>query len=197
MLCGDFILFWVDTIADIETQPEIPVGMKINDFKNRCQIYGAILIGTIFIALFLGCSSSTNISTPAIIGEKNRFRVISGDQAARTVNKLHGSIVSAGANVIAEYGQDPKDLLYITHYQDHREAQKSFDLMIKKIAAAKNGPFYYLMPVTKYDEKVYMALGIGAVHYIYRSGHYLLWLQSYQSFGITLPPQLLEYYPAG
>jgi hypothetical protein len=40
-----------------------------------------------------------------------------------------------------------------------------------------------------------MALGMGAVHYIYPSGKYLLWLQTFQSFGTELPPQLLELYP--
>jgi hypothetical protein len=33
------------------------------------------------------------------------------------------------------------------------------------------------------------------VHYIYPSGSTLLWFQTFQSFGTTLPPQLLAVYP--
>jgi hypothetical protein len=40
-----------------------------------------------------------------------------------------------------------------------------------------------------------MTLGMGAIHYIYVSGNFLLWLQSFQSLGDELPQQLLELYP--
>jgi len=67
------------------------------------------------------------------------------------------------------------------------------------------------MPIEKYQKKAYMALGMGAmhlkklksmrnqacvaVHFIYSSGPFLLWLQTFQSFGDTLPSQLLVLYP--
>jgi hypothetical protein len=96
---------------------------------------------------------------------------------------------------IAEYGRDPKDLLFISRYSDQSEAQKAFDLMIEKMAAAQKGPFFHLMPLGQYDNKVYMALGMGSMHYIYVSGNCLLWLQTYQSFRDKLPGGLLELYP--
>jgi hypothetical protein len=67
--------------------------------------------------------------------------------------------------------------------------------MIEKMAAAKKGPFFHLMPMGQYDNKVYMTLGMGAMHYIYVSGKCLLWLQTYQSFSDKLPGGLLELYP--
>jgi hypothetical protein len=96
--------------------------------------------------------------------------------------------------VIAEYGREKKDLLFISRYSDQAEAHKAFDLMIEKMAAAKKGPFFHLMPLDQYGNKVYMALGMGAMHYIYVSGNFLLWLQTFQSFGNNLPPKLLELY---
>jgi hypothetical protein len=51
------------------------------------------------------------------------------------------------------------------------------------------------MPLGKYENKVYFTLGMGASHYIYLSGRYLLWFQTFQSFGDLLPQQLLEFYP--
>jgi hypothetical protein len=173
----------------------------------KCKLF-SLVVG---IILF-GCSSSQDLPTPEKIGEKERLRVITGKQAAGVVNRMHGQSVATEANVIAEYGGgEKKDILYISRYADPKEAQKAFDLMIEKMAAAKKSPFFHLMPIGKYENKVYITLGMGAmhlkklksmrnqacvaVHYIYPSGPFLLWLQTFQSFGDTLPPQLLGLYP--
>jgi hypothetical protein len=155
------------------------------------------IIGVLFLSTLLGCSNSSPIQTPEKIGEKERTGVISGKQPAVVVNKLHGRVVAADANVIAEYGREKKDLLYITRYKDPKKAVESFDLMVSKIAGAENRPFFQPVPMAKYGNNAYMTLGMGAVHYIYISGNSLLWLQSYQSFGTSLPPRLLKMYPTG
>ena len=157
--------------------------------------YHLKIIGLGFIILIFGCANPLNLPTPEKIGEKERVREISGNRAAQAVDKMHGRSVATHANVIAEYGRNPKDLLFISRYSDHTEAQKAFDLMIEKMAAAKKGPFFHLMPLGQYDNKVYMTLGMGAMHYIYVSGKCLLWLQTYQSFRDKLPGGLLELYP--
>jgi hypothetical protein len=51
------------------------------------------------------------------------------------------------------------------------------------------------MPLPKYKNKVYITLGMGAVHYIYVSGNFLLWLQTTETFDDQLLPQLLKLYP--
>jgi len=52
--------------------------------------------------------------------------------------------------------------------------------------------FKYLMPLPTYENKADFTLGMGARHYIFLSGNYLVWLQT---FGGELPPQLLNLYP--
>jgi hypothetical protein len=153
------------------------------------------VVGFIIVTCILGCSSVVDLSTPEKIGEKERTRVITGKQAARIVNKMHGQSVATDANVIAEYGREKKDLLYISYYAGQSQAKEAFDLMIKKMAAAEKGPFFHFMPLSKYENRVYITLGMGASHYIYRSGRYLLWFQTYQSFADRLPQQLLVLYP--
>ena len=170
------------------------------------------LIGLVVGLILSGCTSAQDLPTPDKIGEKERMRVITGKQAAGVVNRMHGQSVATEANVIVEYGKgENKDLLYISRYADPKEAQKAFDLMIEKMAAAKKSSFSHLMPLGKYGNKVYITLGMGAmhlkklksmrnqayvaVHYIYSSGPFLLWLQTLQSFGDTLPPPLLGLYP--
>ena len=154
---------------------------------------------SLFVSLVLsGCAgtSAPDLPTPEKIGEKERLRVITGEQAAQVVNKMHGQSVATDANVIAEYGKgEKKDLLYVSSYTAPEAAKKAYDLMIEKMAAAKKSPFYHLMPMGEYQKKAYMTLGMGAVHYIYQSGSYLLWLQTFQSLGTELPPKLLALYP--
>ena len=157
-----------------------------------------ILISLVVGLILSGCTgtSTPDLPTPEKIGEKERLRLITGEQAVRVVNQMHGQSVATDASVIAEYGKsEKKDVLYVSRYTAAEAAQKAYDLMIEKMAAAPKSPFYHLMPVEKYQKKVYMTLGMGAVHYIYRSGSLLLWFQTYQSFGTNLPPQLLALYP--
>ncbi len=154
---------------------------------------------TLFISLILsGCTGTSvpDVPTPDKIGEKDRLRVISGEPAAQVINRMHGQSVATDANVIAEYGRgEKKDVLYISRYAAPEAAKKAYDLMLEKMVAAGKSPFYQLMPIEKYEKKAYMTLGMGAVHYIYPSGSVLLWFQTYQSFGTTLPKQLLALYP--
>ena len=148
------------------------------------------------VIVIWGCSGATDIRTPEKIGEKERTRVVTGDRAAAVVNKMHEGEVAGDDNAIAEYGSDKKEILYVTFYRDPKAAQKGFDAMIEKMRTTQNSPFFHLMPLPKYQNKVYITLGMGAVHYIYASGNFLLWLQTAQSFGNQLPPRLLELYPA-
>ena len=146
--------------------------------------------------LLFGCSDGIDIPTPEKIGERARLHLVSGQPAAQVVDRMHGRSVATDANVIAEYGNDEKkDILYISRYAETKAAQKAFELMIAKMAGAQKSPFYHLRPIGKYQKKVYMALGMGAVHYIYRSGSHLIWFQTHQPFGAELPPQLLSLYP--
>jgi hypothetical protein len=71
------------------------------DLKSNQRI-----IDFIFIIILIGCSPASDLPTPAMIGEKERIRVIAGKQAVRVVDKLHGQSVATTANVIAEYGRD-------------------------------------------------------------------------------------------
>jgi len=154
-------------------------------------------IVVLFSLALLGCSAPAHLESPEKIGGKERTKIISGAKAARVVDKLHGLSVAPDASIIAEYGRENKDVLYISRYSNRQEANESLDLMVGKIAAAEKGPFHHLMQIRKYKDKAYMTLGMGAIHYIYVSENFLLWLQTYQSFGMALPPKLLKLYPTG
>jgi len=153
-------------------------------------------ISLLMVALLVGCANSTpQLPAPQKIGQNQRSRTISGNQAASIINKMHGQSVAADANAIVEYGKEKQDILYISYYEDPNQAGKAFESMIDKMAAAKQGPFFHLMPLPRYKNKAYFTLGMGAGHYIFISGKFLLWLQTHQSFGGELPSGLLNLYP--
>ena len=141
------------------------------------------------------CSKQENIPAPEKIGEKDLTQVISGDDAIKAIDKLHGLMVAPQANVIAEYGTEPKDLLYISWYEKEDQAREAFISMISKMMKSEKGPFTHIRALPDYEEKAFMSLGMGAIHYIYYSSHYILWLQTYQDIGRELPDKLLSLYP--
>jgi hypothetical protein len=178
-------------------KPLSKVGKQENDYyfySMRLNFPTKYTVVLFSLALF-GCSAPTTFETPERMGEKERTKIISGKKAARVVNSMHGLSVAPDASVIVEYGQRKKDVLYISRYTNREDAHQSLGLMVGKISSVEKGPFFHLIQLRKYKHKVYMTFGMGAIHYIYISDNSILWLQSYQSFGTVLPPQLVKLYP--
>jgi len=159
--------------------------------SNKSVMSVLILI----IVFGLSCAKNEGITAPEKIIEKKLTQVISGDEAIKSIDKLHGLSVAPQKNVIAEYGGDPKDLLYISWYAEQDHAREAFISMINKMMKSEEGPFTHIRALPDYEEKVYMSIGMGAIHYIYYSSHYILWLQTYQDIGRELPDELLRLYP--
>ncbi len=142
-----------------------------------------------------GCAKKERMAVPEKISEKKITKLLTGDEAVKVIDKLHGLEVAPEENIIAEYGEDPKDLLYISYYKEEDQARNAFKLMINKMMKTDKGPFTHIRALPDYGEKVYMSIGMGAIHYIYYSSYYILWLQTYQDIGRELPKDLLSLYP--
>ena len=149
---------------------------------------------TLILALLCSCQSS-RIETPVSIGEKSRTGIKGEKQASEAINEMHGVEVAAVENLIAEYGDDKKDLLYISLFDTDAKAREMLDLMIQKIAHSKDGVFYHVMPLREYDKNAFITLGMGATNYVFISGQFLIWYQTYQSLGPNLPEELTHMYP--
>ncbi len=145
--------------------------------------------------LINGCQEQPEIDVPKNLGNFKLSNVILGEEASATINKLHGLSVAADKNIIAEYGEEKKDLLYISYYKETDKAEKLFRLMMDKMIQAKKSPFTHIQTIAAYNNQVYIVLGMGAYHYIYNTQNYILWLQTYQKFGRKLPSKLIELYP--
>ncbi len=149
---------------------------------------------TLILGLLCSCQSD-KIETPGSIGEKARTAIKGEKEASDAINEMHGLEVAAVKNLVAEYGDDKKDLLYISLFDTESKAREALELMIQKIAHAKDGSFYHVMPLRKYGRNAFITLGMGATNYIFISGRFLIWYQTYQSLGPDLPEDLTQMYP--
>ena len=145
--------------------------------------------------LLLSCGETQQIPRPEKLGEKPLVKTVIGAEAVEQINTLHGLSVAPDGNLIAMYDDSMGDVLYVSRFAQDADAVQSFEEMLKKMVQAEKSPFFHLMALPGYDDNVYITLGMGATHYIWRSGSYLLWLQTKQEFGLDLPADLLKMYP--
>jgi hypothetical protein len=156
-----------------------------------------ILLPVAFFAVLIGGCETPDVKTPEVIGEKKRTNIIVGSEARDAIDKLHGLNVATQKNLIAEYGDEQKDLLYISIFENSGQAGKALELMTRKIAHSKNGPFFHVMRLKDYSGDAFITLGMGATHYIFQSERSLIWFQTYQNLGPEIPEVLLNIYPVG
>jgi hypothetical protein len=145
----------------------------------------------VLIVFLISCSDKSGLKAPEKLGDKQQTKLISGDEAIKRINEVHGLAVAPSANVIVEYGDMEKDLLYISYYDDEIKAAEQFRLMIEKMQKTEDNPFSHMHKMGDGENDVYIALGMGAIHYIYRSSHHLVWFQTYQQ---TFGRELLQVY---
>ena len=146
--------------------------------------YKYLFLLLVFALLLSNCQNDSELRVPEKLGRLPLTGVISAEEA-----------VAAKQNMIAEYGTEQKDLLYISQYTTASVAQEVFSLMIEKMMEGGNSPFTHIKALKAYKEKVYITLGMGAYHYIFCSDTYLLWLQTYQKFGREIPEAIRQIYP--
>lgn len=148
--------------------------------------------------LLAACEKIEFLSTPEVIGEYERIKVVAGTEALESINRLHGQDVAPTMSIIAEYGpKEPRDLLYISYYEDPEDAEDAFAQMIKKIMHSKDGPFFHLMPIPPAEDRTFFLIGMGAEHYVYLSDQSIVWFQTYQAFNLNVPESLSKFYPVG
>ena len=162
-----------------------------------CLIYKyfSLLIFTVSSIYINSCNNQENLPTPDTVGTKTRSKIFSRTESVEVINKLHALSVAAQNNIIAEYGTDKKDLLYVSFYQNSDSAVIAFNEMIKKIAHNKKGPFHHLIQLSDTGKNGFFLMGMGAFHYVFISGNFIIWFQTYQSFGQEIPESILSYYP--
>jgi hypothetical protein len=116
---------------------------------------------------------------PLLPGELGRLvlqREISGENARRIVDRMHGTAVAQRENTIGYYGGSAGGAtLYVTLYETAGEASQVEQVMADRIAAG-NPVFGHFRIIEVRGRKVAICYGMGQTHFFLSRGRALYWL---------------------
>lgn len=103
-------------------------------------------------------------------------KVISGEEAAKIINRMHQGDVATHSDYIAEYkGNAGSATYYLSLYESPCQAAQAMKDMARVMKKQGHG-FSHFMQRTHKNISFYMALGQGQAHYFYANGIWLVWL---------------------
>lgn len=103
-------------------------------------------------------------------------KVISGEEAARIVNRMHRDEVATRENFIGHYQGDGRSAVYyVSLYDSPDQAEDAMEAMAAVMKKEGHG-FTHLMKRSDQDTPFYMALGQGQAHYFFSRDIELVWL---------------------
>lgn len=150
--------------------------MYIN-IHNKLQFF---LLSSLISLLFVGCSSDKSEKFK-LISELNGMTMvqkISGDEAKKQIDKLHGKSVTPDENNILFYkGENGEATLYISFYSDLENAYFAYDRMVNLIRD-ENNVFGHFHQFEIENQQLSMCLGMGQAHYFFQKDKYLYWLST-------------------
>jgi hypothetical protein len=119
--------------------------------------------------------------TPSAIAGMELEKLISGEEAARIVNRMHRGEVATQANFIGHYqGGDRSAVYYASLYDSPDQAEEAMEAMAVVMKEEGHG-FSHLMKRTENETAFYMALGQGQAHYFFARHIELVW------FAVDIP----------
>jgi hypothetical protein len=128
--------------------------------------------------LLAACAAPPPI--PPALGGLPRTHTLQGDDALREINRLHGKSIPSRDGFVAHYERDGAvAMLYVSRAYLGPIARWQLSRMVKGIergAGNVEGPFTHLKVREQEGLVLYSALGLGQIHYFYRSGTTLVWL---------------------
>lgn len=131
------------------------------------------------LALVLSACGASPAAPPAVAGLP-LSHLLEGTEARAAINRLHGKAIPARDAFVAHYEQDGAvAMLYVTRAWITPLAWWQFLRMVKGIEAGganREGRFTHLKAREQDGLTLYSALGLGQVHYFYRSDATIVWL---------------------
>ncbi|MGB6123645.1 MAG: hypothetical protein WBG80_17180 [Bacteroidota bacterium] len=101
---------------------------------------------------------------------------ISGENAKRIVDRMHGKAVAERENSIGYYGGSSGEAtLYVTLYKTPGEASQVEKVMADRIAAG-NPVFGHFRIIDVRERRVAICYGMGQTHFFFSRGRALYWL---------------------
>jgi hypothetical protein len=131
------------------------------------------------LALLLAACAGPPAVPPAL-GGLPRSHELRGKEALSEINRLHRKSIPARDGFVAHYERDGAvAMLYVTRAYLGPIARWQLSRMVDGIQRGRanvEGQFTHLRSREEEGLTIYSALGLGQVHYFYRSGATLVWL---------------------
>lgn len=136
-------------------------------------------LGMSALALALGGCGELPV-IPRSLGGLPLAHALQGEEALKEVKRLHGKGILAAGGFVAHYERDGAvAMLYVSSAYAGPIARWQMAKMVRgieKAQAGAKGPFFHLKERAEGGLTVYSVLGLGQVHYFYRSGAAVVWL---------------------
>jgi len=154
-----------------------------------------ILTQSLFLLVVISLTSCSinNEYLPKEFFGMQLTKKLTGEEAAKFVNKLHQKTVTETENEIGFYdGDNKRALIYISHYQKPEEAKKYYDEMIEGISLGES-PFTRSENIEINGKKVYRTYGMGQSHFIFTYNKELFWISVGTLYGKKFIEEYLSY----
>jgi hypothetical protein len=139
-------------------------------------IMPVLSLSLFFLVAAQASEQPVDYALPSIIAGMEITERISGEEAARIVNRMHQGEVATQANFIGHYqGSDNRATYYVSLYESPDQAEAAMVAMAAVMKQEGHG-FSHLMKRTEQGTDFYMALGQDQAHYFFARDNELAWL---------------------
>ena len=106
-------------------------------------------------------------------------KLISGQEAIKAINKLHGMPIRIRSGFIAHYKANRhKATIWVSEAHSEDLADKQIKIMIIKMKNSKRSPFNRYSASVFRKTKVISFYGMGQIHYVFRIDKWVYWVSA-------------------
>lgn len=104
---------------------------------------------------------------------------ITGDDAMKAINKLHGMPIDVVTGFIAQYkGPHEKATIWVSEAASQELAEEQIMIMIQKMKDSRRSPFSHYRDLYVRGLKVVAFDGMGQTHYVFRDNKWVYWISA-------------------
>ncbi|MFH0811120.1 MAG: hypothetical protein V2A77_11750 [Pseudomonadota bacterium] len=130
----------------------------------------------------LGAAPGTGgqIDFPKTIGKLTLQRVVTRQQAQNQLNSIHDEKIPVAGAAIGYYQGEgiPQVVAWWSRASNESEAGDQLDRMVAKIRRGGSFPYTDYQALERKGISVHSFLGRGLMHYTYRRGEYVYWIEA-------------------
>jgi hypothetical protein len=106
-------------------------------------------------------------------------KLVTGDDALKAINKLHGMPIDVARGLIAHYeGMNDKATIWVSEASSQDLAEEQIVVMIRKMKSNARSPFSHYRTMNKKGFRVIAFDGMGQVHYVFRDNKWAYWISA-------------------